>query len=154
MVVDAVRVQTDHQVKVPLVRIRLSLLAHVVARGLAEMQPAHRHLGHLLFAQIQSAKPTTIEAKSTRRVSFGKEKYSELCQISSHKKIRLFKYELKTFSQINIVIITYDYAHIHIKGRPYLRGFNGVQTPLEISLTYHTILIVLDYKLFSKFTLN
>lgn len=49
VVVDAVRVQPDHQIEVPLVRVRFALLPHVVARRLAKVQPAHRHLGHLFL---------------------------------------------------------------------------------------------------------
>lgn len=59
MVIDAVRVQAHHQVKVPLVRVRFPFFPHVVARGLAEMQSAHRHLGYLFFAQVQSIKIST-----------------------------------------------------------------------------------------------
>lgn len=43
VVVDAVCVQTHHQVEVPLVRVRFPFLPHVVARGLTEVQSANRH---------------------------------------------------------------------------------------------------------------
>ena len=40
----AVRVQRDDEQEVALVGVRLALLAHVVRRRLAEVQPADRHL--------------------------------------------------------------------------------------------------------------
>jgi len=48
----AVSVQPDHQVEVALVRIGFALLAHVVGRCFAEVQPTNRHLGQLLRVQV------------------------------------------------------------------------------------------------------
>lgn len=52
--VGGVRVQADDQLEVALLRVRLSLLAHVVRRRLAEVQTAHRYFGHLRTAQLHS----------------------------------------------------------------------------------------------------
>jgi len=56
--VGAVSVQRHHQVEVPLVRIGLALLAHVVGRGLAEVQAAHGRLQGLVPLQLQPVAPT------------------------------------------------------------------------------------------------
>lgn len=76
VIVDAVRVQPDHQVKVPLVRVRFALLPHVVARRLAEVQPAHGHLGHLFVVQVQSETigGKTVFPRAVKNIVFVKHK--------------------------------------------------------------------------------
>lgn len=64
--VAAVSVQTDDQVEVPLIRVRLTLFAHVVGRRLAEVQPADGHLGHLVRTQIDSARKHQVNPHITK----------------------------------------------------------------------------------------
>ena len=51
-VVPAVGLQHDNQQEVALVWVGLALLAHVVGRRLAEVQPPHRDLVHLVRRQV------------------------------------------------------------------------------------------------------
>lgn len=52
--VGGVRVQPDDQLEVALLRVRLSLLAHVVRSRLAEVQTAYCYFSHLRTAQFHS----------------------------------------------------------------------------------------------------
>lgn len=65
VVVVGVRVQPHHQLEVALIGVRLALLAHVVAGGLAEVQPTYGHLGHLTILQLHPGQ------KATRGISQG-----------------------------------------------------------------------------------
>lgn len=42
-----VSMETDDQVEVPLVRVRFAFLPHIIRGCFGEVQPSHRHFGHL-----------------------------------------------------------------------------------------------------------
>lgn len=50
----------------PLVRVGLALLAHVVGRGLTEMEPPHCHLSDLLRGKIDPAEDGQSAQEASR----------------------------------------------------------------------------------------
>ena len=66
--VSHVSTQADNQIKIPLIRIRFALLAHIVRSGLAKMQSTNSHLAHLFISQLDS-KQTNKQKKIKFRIS-------------------------------------------------------------------------------------
>lgn len=58
-VVPAMGLQRHNQVEIALVRIRLALLPHVVARGLGEVEAPHRDLAHVVLLEVHAIRTRT-----------------------------------------------------------------------------------------------
>jgi len=63
-----VSVQSDNQMKISLIRIRFSLLAHVIARGFAKVQTTDRHFRNTFATQLYPGTRNTQHDPPSRRI--------------------------------------------------------------------------------------